>query len=83
MILGAKKFVDKIRTQFLPDIPHMAIMDTAWHQTMPPYVYNYAVPYEWYEKYKIRRYGFHGTSFCMFPAELLFSWEKIHLNVIW
>jgi len=48
--------------EILPDIPHMAIMDTAWHQTMPPYVYNYAVPYEWYEKYGIRRYGFHGTS---------------------
>ncbi len=48
--------------ELLPDVPHMAIMDTAWHQTMPPYVYTYAVPYEWYEKYGIRRYGFHGTS---------------------
>ncbi len=48
--------------ELLPDIPHMAIMDTAWHQTMPDYVYNYAVPYQWYEKYGIRRYGFHGTS---------------------
>jgi len=48
--------------ELLPNIPHMAIMDTAWHQTMPPYVYTYAVPYEWYEKYGIRRYGFHGTS---------------------
>jgi len=48
--------------ELLPDIPHMAIMDTAWHQTMPGYVYNYAVPYQWYEKYGIRRYGFHGTS---------------------
>ena len=48
--------------ELLPDIPHAAIMDTAWHQTMPPHVYMYAVPYEWYEKYRIRRYGFHGTS---------------------
>jgi len=48
--------------ELLPEVPHMAIMDTAWHQTMPPYVYTYAVPYEWYEKYGIRRYGFHGTS---------------------
>src|SRR4030042_6102532 len=48
--------------ELLPNIPHMAIMDTAWHQTMPNYVYNYAVPYHWYEKYGIRRYGFHGTS---------------------
>ncbi len=46
----------------LPDVPHMAIMDTAWHQTMPNFAYIYALPYEWYEKYHIRRYGFHGTS---------------------
>ena len=48
--------------ELLPDISHMAIMDTAWHQTMPDYAYYYAVPYQWYEKYGIRRYGFHGTS---------------------
>ncbi|MDR2313753.1 MAG: acetate kinase [Spirochaetaceae bacterium] len=47
----------------LPHIPHCAIMDTAWHQTMPPESFLYAVPYEWYEKYSVRRYGFHGTSF--------------------
>jgi acetate kinase len=47
----------------LPGVSHCAIMDTAWHQTMPPESYLYAVPYEWYEKYSVRRYGFHGTSF--------------------
>ena len=47
----------------LPNVPHCAIMDTAWHQTMPPESFLYAVPYEWYEKYSVRRYGFHGTSF--------------------
>jgi acetate kinase len=47
----------------LPDVPHCAVMDTAWHQTMPPSSYLYAVPYEWYEKYSVRKYGFHGTSF--------------------
>jgi acetate kinase len=47
----------------LPKVPHCAIMDTAWHQTMPPEAFLYAVPYEWYEKYSVRRYGFHGTSF--------------------
>ncbi|GHV24445.1 acetate kinase [Spirochaetia bacterium] len=47
----------------LPNVPHCAIMDTAWHQTMPPESYLYAVPSEWYEKYQVRRYGFHGTSF--------------------
>jgi acetate kinase len=47
----------------LPEVPHCAVMDTAWHQTMPPETFLYAVPYEWYEKYSVRRYGFHGTSF--------------------
>ena len=47
----------------LPNVPHCAIMDTAWHQTMPPESFLYAVPYEWYENYSVRRYGFHGTSF--------------------
>jgi acetate kinase len=47
----------------LPDVPHCAIMDTAWHQTMPDTSFMYAVPYEWYEKHMVRRYGFHGTSF--------------------
>ena len=47
----------------LPDVPHCAVMDTAWHQTMPATSFMYAIPYEWYEKYSARRYGFHGTSF--------------------
>jgi len=46
----------------LPDIPQVAVFDTAFHQTMPPEAYLYALPYEYYEKYGIRRYGFHGTS---------------------
>ncbi len=46
----------------LPQVPHMAIMDTAFHQTMPESSYMYAVPHEWFDKYAIRRYGFHGTS---------------------
>jgi len=49
--------------QVLPDVPHCAIMDTAWHQTMPAHAFTYALPYRWYEKYGVRRYGFHGTSF--------------------
>ena len=47
----------------LPNVPHCAVMDTAWHQTMPDYAYMYAIPREWYTKYSARRYGFHGTSF--------------------
>ena len=46
----------------LPDVPHVAIFDTAFHQTMPEHAYMYPLPYEWYEKHGVRRYGFHGTS---------------------
>jgi len=46
----------------MPKIPQVAIFDTAFHQTMPEKAYLYAIPYEYYEKYNIRRYGFHGTS---------------------
>jgi len=48
--------------EILPKVPHVAIFDTAFHQTMPKHAYIYAVPYEWYEEYGVRRYGFHGTS---------------------
>ena len=44
------------------EVPQVAVFDTGFHQTMPDYVYMYALPYEYYEKYRIRRYGFHGTS---------------------
>lgn len=46
----------------LPDVPQIGVFDTAFHQTMPDYAYMYAVPYELYQKYGVRRYGFHGTS---------------------
>ncbi len=46
----------------LPNVPQVAVFDTSFHQTMPAYSFLYAIPYEFYEKYKIRRYGFHGTS---------------------
>lgn len=46
----------------LPNVPQIGVFDTAFHQTMPDYAYMYAVPYELYEKYGVRRYGFHGTS---------------------
>jgi len=48
--------------ELLPKLPHIAVFDTAFHQTMPAHAYIYAVPYEWFEKYGLRRYGFHGTS---------------------
>ena len=55
------KGIDAIE-QTLPGVPQVAVFDTAFHQTMPDYAYMYALPYELYEKYAIRRYGFHGTS---------------------
>lgn len=48
--------------EVLPDVPMAAVFDTAFHQTMPPKSYLYSLPYEYYEKYGIRKYGFHGTS---------------------
>ncbi len=49
-------------TAVLPNVPQVGVFDTAFHQTMPPRAYVYALPYELYEKHRIRRYGFHGTS---------------------
>ena len=49
-------------TKVLPKIPQVGVFDTAFHQTMPAHAYMYALPYEFYDKYRIRRYGFHGTS---------------------
>ena len=48
--------------EIMPGVPQVAVFDTAFHQTMPERAYMYALPYEYYEKYKVRRYGFHGTS---------------------
>ncbi|MBH0230156.1 acetate kinase [Halobacillus yeomjeoni] len=48
--------------EVLPNVPHVAVFDTAFHQSMPEQSYLYSLPYEYYEKYGIRKYGFHGTS---------------------
>nr|MBP3283101.1 acetate kinase [Treponema sp.] len=68
----------------LPDVPHVAVMDTAWHQTMPPASFRYAIPKEWYEKYGARRYGFHGTSFLYTAkrASVLLHKEPKDTNII-
>jgi len=52
----------KAVSELMPGLPQVGVFDTAFHQTMPQYAYMYAIPYELYEKYGIRRYGFHGTS---------------------
>ena len=56
-IIGIKAF-----QKALPNVPQVAVFDTVFHQTMPEEAYMYAAPYEWYEKYGIRKYGAHGTS---------------------
>ncbi len=48
--------------ELFPDLPQVAVFDTAFHQTLPPKAFLYAIPYDYYEKLKVRRYGFHGTS---------------------
>ena len=57
--------------ELLPEIPQVGVFDTAFHQTMPDYAYMYAVPYELYQKYGVRRYGFHGTSHRYVSARVL------------
>jgi acetate kinase len=52
----------RVATELFPDKPQVVVFDTAFHQTLPDYAFHYAIPYEYYEKYRIRRYGFHGTS---------------------
>ena len=68
----------------LPNVPHCAVMDTAWHQTMPDTSFMYAVPKEWHEKYQARRYGFHGTSFLYTAkrASVLLHKEPKDTNII-
>jgi acetate kinase len=68
----------------LPNVPHVAVMDTAWHQTMLPAQYIYAVPYAWYEKYRIRRYGFHGTSLLYVAkrAAVLLDKDPFDVNIV-
>lgn len=49
--------------RLMPDVPQVAVFDTAFHATMPEYAFRYSVPDDWYRKYGVRRYGFHGTSY--------------------
>jgi acetate kinase len=52
----------ELTKESLPEIPHVAVFDTAFHQTIPERSYLYAIPFELYEKHRVRKYGFHGTS---------------------
>src|SRR5699024_786623 len=59
---GHVQAIRACRDVFGLDVPEVVVFDTAFHSTMPPKAYMYAIPYEYYEKYQVRRYGFHGTS---------------------
>ncbi len=59
----------RVARKLFPDVPQVAVFDTAFHQTMPPVAYTYAVPLTWREEHRIRRYGFHGTSHAFVSRE--------------
>jgi acetate kinase len=59
----------RVARELFPEAPQVAVFDTAFHQTMPPQAYHYALPYEFYEELGVRRYGFHGTSHKFVAAE--------------
>ena len=69
------KAVDKL----MPGVPQVAVFDTSFHQTMPDYAYMYALPYRFYEQYRLRRYGFHGTSH-KFVAEKACKFVGLDIN---
>lgn len=66
----------------LPDVPMVAVYDTAFHQTMPKENFMYPVPMEWYEKYGVRKYGFHGTSHKYITQEMKHLLDKDNVNLI-
>lgn len=70
--------------RLFPDVPQVAVFDTAFHQTLPPHAYLYPVPYELYETYGVRRYGFHGTShrFVAQKAAQMLDLPLTELNLI-
>ncbi|HWD82081.1 MAG TPA: acetate kinase [Kribbella sp.] len=74
----------EVARRLFPDLPHVAVFDTAFHQTLPPYAYTYAVPTAWLDDYGIRRYGFHGTShaFVSAAAADLLGREPDDVNLI-
>jgi acetate kinase len=70
--------------KLIPGVPQVAVFDTSFHQTMPDYAYMYAIPYEYYEKYRIRKYGYHGTShkFVAYKASKILGKDIKDLKII-
>ena len=72
----------KAMREALPNVPMVAVFDTAFHQTMPKHNFIYPVPYEWYTKYGVRKYGFHGTSHKYITGEMKKRLGKEDANLI-
>ncbi len=74
----------KVARELFPESAQVAVFDTAFHQSIPPHAYHYALPYEMYEKHKVRRYGFHGTSHMFVAGECarLMGKSPEELNII-
>ena len=71
-----------IECEKIMSVPQVAVFDTGFHGTMPDYAYMYALPYEYYEKYKIRRYGFHGTSHRFVSGRAIELLGKEHSKIV-
>lgn len=73
-----------VARKVLPQVPQVAVFDTAFHQTLPPRAYLYGIPYTYYRRYKIRRYGFHGTShrYVAYRYRQIFSKGREDVNLI-
>ncbi len=71
-------------TEIIGDVPQVGVFDTGFHQTMPDYAYLYPIPYEYYEKYKLRKYGFHGTShrYVTMRAAAMLGKKPEELNIV-
>ncbi len=81
---GNIRGIQAAREVFGPGLPQVAVFDTAFHQTLPPQAYLYALPYQWYRRHKVRRYGFHGTShrYVAYRYRKLRSLEREQTNII-
>mgnify|MGYP004456507041 FL=1 len=80
-IPGSLNVIHEI-SEIMPDVEQVGVFDTAFHQTMPEVNYLYAVPYEWYSKYGVRKYGFHGTSHKYITEEMMKIMNKEDINLI-
>jgi acetate kinase len=73
-----------VARKVMPQVPQVAVFDTAFHQSIPPYAYLYGIPYSYYRRYKIRRYGFHGTShrYVAYKYRQIFGKGREDVNLI-